>query len=83
MGFYDKNKKVIYADNFSFSILTMNFLSYSTDEKTNSADYTNRLKFVFEELSVIQEELNTINGFSVLDINRSYGNFAYANANYD
>ena len=59
----------------------MNCISYSTDEKTNSVDYTNQLKFVCEESSVILEELNTINGFSVLDIKRSYGNSTYANAN--
>ena len=33
----------------------------------------NQLEFVFEELSDIQGEVSTINSFSMLDINRSYG----------
>jgi len=50
---------------FSFTIFAMNFTLSSLDEKRN-VEIINQLEFVSEELSDVQEELNTINGFSVL-----------------
>ena len=66
---------------FLFSMFAMNFTTSNIDMKRNINDSMNQLEFVSEELSDVQGEVSTINSFSMLDINRSYGDSTYAKAN--
>ena len=66
---------------FAFSIFTTNVGAFNIDTEFDTNDLTNQWEFVYEELSEIQEEPNVVNGFSMVDVNRSYGGSTLAEAN--